>query len=233
MSNKTFWLSTLGAAFCVVIGLSVYKAQEQRGEVASPASPAAAGGEPEPRPAAGPAGESSPQGQDPVVAPGGNESNGISDEQVQVLLPHQVAATPMAQALADLATSPPPGIALDDLPMSPPPEMLAGERDFAAEGVDPQWATATEADILGKIAQINGLTVVDLRVECRTTMCRVQLVEPRRTTPESPYGSFPDLVETFGLAPRWVISVVNRSGTLTSIAYLSRGEPAVTPSDAP
>jgi hypothetical protein len=169
---------------------------------------------------------SSPQGQSQVAAPGGGNGAGRPNEQVQgaVLLPHQAAATPMAQALADLVASPPPGIPLDDLPMAPPPEMLEGERDFAAETVDPQWATATEGEILGKIAEINGLTVVDLRVECRTTMCRVQLVEPRRTTPDSPYGSFPDLVETFGLAPRWMISVVNRSGAQTSIAYLSRGE---------
>ena len=82
---------------------------------------------------------------------------------VPVLLPNQVPATPMSQAL-------------EDLQMPPIPELLETEREFAAQSRDPVWSTATEADILGQIAGIAGLELASLNVECRTTLCRLQFV---------------------------------------------------------
>ena len=69
--------------------------------------------------------------------------------------------------------------------------------------------------------------------EDNATLCRLQLVEPDLAKARSPYPSFPELVATFGLETRWVMSVVDRYGTPTSLAYLARVESGVTRSGAP
>ena len=146
-----------------------------------------------------------------------------------VMLPHQVPATPITQAL-------------EDFQMPPMPELLEAERVFAGERVDPAWANAMEGHILGEIARTPALQLVTLQVECRTSMCRVQLVQQQsqgaepgivfpsvRPDPRTGSGraaSFGTFVSTLGLDPRWVASVVDRNGTPTSLAYLARREPA-------
>ena len=105
-----------------------------------------------------------------------------------------------------------------------PPEMVEAERSFAAERVDPLWSPPTETRILGKIAEIPGFELGSLQVECRTTLCRVELLEHGAIAATTPYGSLNQMVDTFGLKPRWMISVVNSRGKFTSIAYLERGE---------
>jgi hypothetical protein len=144
-----------------------------------------------------------------------------------VLLPHQIPATPIAQAL-------------EDLQMPTPPELLEAERAFAAERVDPTWASATEGQILGQIARTNALQLVTLQVECRTSMCRVHLVQqqlqgaepsivfPSLRGPRIGTGraaTFGNFVDTLGLDPRWVASVVDGNGTPISLAYLARPAP--------
>ena len=134
--------------------------------------------------------------------------------------------------------------ALGELELPPIPELLETERAFAAESVDPTWSTQTEARILGRIAEITGLALVSLNVECRTTLCRLQLVEPG-TVPNRPSVTFPgpdraaasrpsvtDLVRATGLKARWVIAVRDRNGTPVSLAYLERGETTGSPPDA-
>jgi hypothetical protein len=80
------------------------------------------------------------------------------------LLPDQVALTPMEQKAQSAR-------ALVD------PGMAGIEQAFAAERVHPLWAAETEGNILGQLAQAK-LQLVTMQVECRTSMCRVQLVEP-------------------------------------------------------
>jgi hypothetical protein len=48
------------------------------------------------------------------------------------------------------------------------------ENAFVAEPLDPLWSRSREAEILGQIAQINGLRLINVEVECRTSMCRLQ-----------------------------------------------------------
>jgi hypothetical protein len=123
--------------------------------------------------------------------------------------------------------------ALGELKIPPIPELLETERQFAAESVDPLWSQRMEGHILGEISQLTGLELVGLQVECKTTLCRLQLVEPDLAKASSPYKSFPELVATFGLETRWVMSVVDRYGTPTSLAYLGRVENGAMRSDAP
>ena len=150
---------------------------------------------------------------------------GGAQSPVPLLLPHQQAPTPMVQAIKDSVGSS--SRRAEIAALSPPLEMVADEQAFAAESVDRQWATAAEANILGRIAQVSGLTVTDLQVECRTTMCRMQIVEPRRATPDPNRFAFVDLVDDgFGLKPLWLISLVNPIGGLTSVGYFRRVDPA-------
>jgi len=161
-----------------------------------------------------------------ATAPTASEADGGRVQSpLPLLLPHQPAPTPMVQAIKDSVESSPRRAEI--APLSPPLEMVANEQAFAAESVDPRWATAAEANILGKIAQVSGLTVTDLQVECRTTMCRLQIVEPRRSTPDPNRFEFVDLVDDdFGLKPLWLISLVNPIGGLTSVGYFKRVDPA-------
>ena len=122
--------------------------------------------------------------------------------------PMQVALTPMEQKARSAQFLANPG--------------LAGmEQAFAAELVDPLWATGMEGNILGQLAQAN-LQLVTMRVECRTSMCLVQLIE--RPSKGTDPGTFHDLVRDLGLDVWRVNGFIDQNGTPTLIAYLARRE---------
>jgi hypothetical protein len=123
-----------------------------------------------------------------------------------VLLPEQGALTPMEQKAQSAR-------ALQD------PELVSIEMAFAAESVDPLWATGVERNILDQIAQAN-LQLVTLQVECRTSMCRVQLMEPPSKSPDM--TAFRDLVRGFGLDVWRMQNLGNQSSATTTVAYLAR-----------
>ena len=124
-----------------------------------------------------------------------------------VLLPDQVALTPMEQKAQSAR-------ALQD------PELISIEKAFAAEPVDPLWASGMEGNILGHIAQAKGLQLVTMQVECRTSMCRVHLMEPPSKSPDM--AAFRDLVRGFGLDVWRMQNLGNQSGATTTVAYLAR-----------
>jgi hypothetical protein len=126
------------------------------------------------------------------------------------LLPDQAAPTWTAQKGQSLRALQDPGLARI-------------ERAFAVEPVDPVWAAGMERHILEQLAQAKGLQVVTMQVECRTSMCRVQLVEP----PSKPrdVGAFHDIVRDFGLDVWRVNSIVDQNGTPTLVAHLARRQP--------
>ena len=79
-----------------------------------------------------------------------------------------------------------------------------------------------EGHILGQLAQAN-LQLVTMQVECRTSMCRVQLMEPPSKSPDM--AAFRDLVRGFGLDVWRMQNLGNQSGATTTVAYLARREP--------
>ncbi len=117
-------------------------------------------------------------------------------------------------------SSPPAPIteALEELKLPPVPEILETERAFAAEAVDPAWSQDAEAHIRDEIAQMTGLNLVTLRVECKTSLCRLHVSQQEL----SRANPFPQLVGRLGLKPLWVVAVVDRNGVPTSLAYLER-----------
>jgi hypothetical protein len=125
-------------------------------------------------------------------------------------LPGETPSTPMANLLTDRQKE-------------FPPELAEGEREFAAEPVDTTWAPGAEADLLAKFAQMPGLTLIDLRVECRSTMCRLQLTQPGGA-PAVQGGPRPFniLLDSVGLEPRWMMAIGERGGPMKSVAYLWR-----------
>jgi hypothetical protein len=134
-----------------------------------------------------------PEANDPIEPP--------------VLLPDQVALTPMEQKAQSAR-------ALID------PGLESIEQAFAAERVDPLWASGMEGNILGHIALAKGLQLVTMQVECRTSMCRVQLMESPSQSPDM--AAFRDLVRGFGLDVWRMQNLGNQSGAATTVAYLSR-----------
>jgi hypothetical protein len=116
-----------------------------------------------------------------------------------------------------------------------PRSSAEGERVFSAEPVDAMWAPGAEADILGRFARVNGLALIGIQVECKSTMCRLQVAAPKSSS-----GGGPDLFDFFndslGLKPRWVDIAVDGAGMMQWVAYVGRertGRNATDPISAP
>jgi hypothetical protein len=125
-------------------------------------------------------------------------------------LPGETPSTPMVNLLAGREEG-------------PPPQLIEGEREFAAEPVDAIWAPGAEADLLAKFAQMPRLSLIDLQVECRSTMCRLQLTQPSGA-PATAGGPRPFniLLDSIGLEPRWMIAMGRQGEPMRSVAYLWR-----------
>jgi hypothetical protein len=123
-----------------------------------------------------------------------------------VSLPEQVALPPMTQKAISWWSLQDPG--LDGI-----------DQAFAAERVDPSWATGMEGNILGQLAQAS-LQLVTMQVECRTSLCRVQLIYPSSKSTEA--ETFRELERDLGLEVWRVWRAVDEIGTPTSVAYLAR-----------
>jgi hypothetical protein len=119
-------------------------------------------------------------------------------------LPAQTPVTPVAQPV-------------EQMPRGPE----EAERVFSAERVDATWAPGAEANILDRFARVNGLALIGLQVECKSTMCRLQVASPKSSS-----GGGPDLFDFFrnslGLRPRWIQIGVDGAGTMQWIAYVGR-----------
>jgi hypothetical protein len=98
--------------------------------------------------------------------------------------------------------------------------MAEGEREFAAEPVDATWASGAEAKLLSKYAEMPNLKLIYLQVECRSTMCRLQLTQP--SAPGGGPQPFNLLRDSTGLEPRWMIAIGGPGGSMKSVAYLWR-----------
>jgi hypothetical protein len=105
------------------------------------------------------------------------------------------------------------------------------ENAFVAEPVDPFWSRSREAEILGQIAQISGLRLITIEVECRTSMCRLQWTQNAPVFVEGELEGLPnevyeDLLARLGYTqsiPMGNAFVgVNGKDGITSLTYLPR-----------
>jgi hypothetical protein len=218
MSARGFWIVGLAAALAVLIALNDFRSEDPG------AAAVDSGGSPGDTTAA----------QRGVVALAGSPA---------VEQPTDAAAAPSRDAASPPARLPTPGpyasmsAALADHDAPPErrmpilPEVLDADRAFAAESVDPVWSTATEAGVLGRIAQIPGASYVSLNVECRTTLCLLQLIASSTPAPGSGIAEVAKLVESEGLKALFSFGIRVRGAPL-GIAYLQRAATAETPAGA-
>jgi hypothetical protein len=111
---------------------------------------------------------------------------------------------------------------------SPPQDLkqeFTVEQDFANESKDLSWSARTEGRIFAEVSQVAGLRLQSIDVDCRTTLCRVQLTFPIGTQiDETPLaaGSPPQfsVAEPLGLETQFMIAAPDLSGTPVLLAYL-------------
>lgn len=126
---------------------------------------------------------------------------------------------------------------LDELqkPGSGKPILLVrkNEAEFAAQSKDPSWSEFTEARILADISLASaGFGYSAILVDCRTTLCRVELIHPtapalgpvEQTGEPSPGQPSLFLVaQTLGMEPQLVLAARDGYGTPITLAFLRRG----------
>ena len=226
MSARALWIVALGAALAVLLALNVFRSQEQAGVGANAVpSPFRAGGD---EPAAPPVGviRGSSSGEQRADAAEADGRGAATEPQpAPALFPTPGRYASISAALADHDVPP-------ERRMPLLPELLETDRAFAAESVDPAWSTATEAGILGRIAEIPGVAYVSLNVECRTTLCLMQFVESATPAPNSGIADVAKLVEPQGLKSLWMFGIRVRGGAPLGIAYLQRVAATETPAAA-
>jgi hypothetical protein len=105
------------------------------------------------------------------------------------------------------------------------------ENAFVAEPLDPLWSRSREAEILGRIAQINGLRLINIEVECRTSMCRLQWTQNAPVFVEDEVKGLPNDVYEGLLARLGYTQMIpmgnafvgdKGGGGITSLTYLPR-----------
>jgi hypothetical protein len=91
---------------------------------------------------------------------------------------------------------------------------------YELENIDRDWAPRAEAEILEKVSQ-TGIRVLDLRVECRTSICRLELLQSADERSISiPVGLA--LLQIDALQPSPLRQVDSAAGTRATVSYLAR-----------
>jgi len=94
-----------------------------------------------------------------------------------------------AEIIATLREAHSPGSVRDEPPACPEWAGLVASSDldsaFVEQARDAEWAGASEALILKRLADAPGLKLSELRVECRDTICRLHAAFPTRDYQES------------------------------------------------
>ena len=228
MSARGFWIVALVAALAVLAALNLFRSEEQVGAGANAVPTPLRAGQDEraaPPPVGAVRGSSSAEQR--ADATGAESRDAPPEPQaVPVSLPTSGPYASISAALADRDVPP-------ERRIQPPTELLETERAFAAESADPGWSTAAEAGVLAGFAEIPGLSLVSLNVECRTTLCLLQLVTPRTPPPDYPNPNIAEIAKSAGLKSIWQMGIRVRSGAPVMLAYLERVGTAEAPADAP
>jgi hypothetical protein len=137
-------------------------------------------------------------------------------------LPGERPTTPMADLVAErqnMIQRAGPGVPGD---RRLPENIAAVELEFGAEPVDRTWAPSAEAAVFAAFAAIPGLKLIDSQVECRSTMCRVQLTQPGSAVTNGERAPFNILRDSIGLTPRWMMMSGAGTTSLRSVGYFWR-----------
>ena len=221
MSARALWIVALGAALAVLIAINVFRPEEPGSADADIAPRPSSAGDGERRdeglaaehPAEVVRGAPSPaRGANATAADG--RAPPSESQLAPVSLPNPGPFASISAALEEHDVSP-------ERRIRPPPEMLATERAFAAESVDPGWSTAAEASVLARFAEIPGLSLVSLNVECRKTLCLLQFVTPQAPAPDYPNPNIAEIARSVGLKSLWMMGI-RVGGAPVSLAYLER-----------
>ena len=110
------------------------------------------------------------------------------------------------------------------------PQFQQRENAFVAEPVDPLWSRSREAEILGQLAQINGLRLISIEVECRTSTCRLQWTQKpvfvEGEVKGLPTEVYEDLLARLGYTEDVAMGTAfvgeKGEGGITSLMYLPR-----------
>ena len=224
MSARGHWIVALGVALAFLIALNVFRSEEPRGADRS-SLPSSTG--PPDEAVAQRSGEAASGSADQRAdAPSARSRDASAEQPGPAPFPTPGRYASISAALADQDAPP-------ERRMPLLPELLETDRAFAAESVDAAWGTATEAGVLGRIAEIPGVTYVSLNIECRTTLCLMQFVESATPAPNSGIAEIAKLVEPRGLKALWLFGIRVRGGAPVGIAYLQRVDNAGTAAAEP
>ncbi len=91
---------------------------------------------------------------------------------------------------------------------------------YESETVDRTWATTAEAQILEKVSQ-TGVKALDLRVACRTTVCRLEVLAPASERQTSMLIAVA-LLQVAELEPSFPTQIDSPPGTRATVSYLAR-----------
>jgi hypothetical protein len=101
--------------------------------------------------------------------------------------------------------------------------------EFGAQKRDPQWSQRTESMILSELAATPGLAAQSVAVECRETLCRVEIVHPRGVRPDRPL--FDDSGDSLGVEGTMRALFIGQDGAPITLVYLKRRDPSTTQSE--
>jgi hypothetical protein len=171
----------------------------------------------------------------PVVTPSSENRQAVQAESVESVGASEVrieSGDPRMEPLPAFRSVPAtsPAIALemwDQRGLTVFPHFRGYEKDFLIEPRDPQWSRTREAEILGQLAQIAGLGLLTVEVECRTSACRLQLTHSTVFAESEQRGVpgplYTELLAKLGYEDRLPTGFArDNAGTVTSLTYLPR-----------
>ena len=111
---------------------------------------------------------------------------------------------------------------------APAPMLEGTDSAFANEPVDSLWSPRREGEILSAVAQMTESNLISAQVECRTSMCRVQLTQNVSLQPEEVAPTAMQMLTKlfasldYGAPTPPVAMVRDGPSALTTVAYLRR-----------
>jgi len=128
--------------------------------------------------------------------------------------------TPAAES-GDQRFPAPPSAIMSLLPTFESEDLREEVQNFAAQPRDSAWAAETEARILAHASQREGLALVSLQVECRTSTCLVYAAYPSGAR-VNPASESKQLARDLRLFPRPKTTVMGLDGSAQAFTFLGR-----------